>query len=145
MENNSDHSYMRGFLFGAIIGGAVGAVTALLLAPKSGEELRDDIARRSGEIYGKATDYISTAKDEADKVINQGKTQADRIVMSARTQAENLMHNAEQMIQDAKFRASNAKEQVGENINRVRDAAKAGAEAFKTEIKSTKDVDTELG
>lgn len=145
MGNNSEHSYTKGFLLGALVGGAVGAITALLVAPKSGEELREDIVRRSGEIYGKATDYISNARDEAENVVNQGKTQAERIVMNARTQAENLMHNAEQMIQEAKFRASNAKEQVGENMTRVRDAAKAGAEAFRTELKGPKDVDTELG
>ncbi|WP_308634825.1 YtxH domain-containing protein [Paenibacillus silvisoli] len=34
----------KSFLFGAIAGGVVGSVAALLLAPKSGKELRKDIA-----------------------------------------------------------------------------------------------------
>ena len=32
------NSYSKRFLLGAIVGGAVGAITALLLAPKSGKE-----------------------------------------------------------------------------------------------------------
>jgi gas vesicle protein len=145
MSNHSEYSYTKGFLLGALVGGAVGAVTALLLAPKSGEELREDIARRSGEIYGKASDYLSTARDEAENMVNQGRKQADKIVNSARNQAENLMHDAEQMIQEAKYRAANAKEQVTESVSRVRDAAKAGVDAFRSEISHNSDVDTELG
>ena len=33
-----------GFVLGAIIGGAAAAITALLYAPKSGKELREDIS-----------------------------------------------------------------------------------------------------
>lgn len=66
----------------------------MLVAPKSGEELREDIARRSGQIYDKAADYVSNARDEAEHMVNQGKIQADKIVSSAKSQAENLMQNA---------------------------------------------------
>jgi gas vesicle protein len=41
-------------LAGALIGGAIGAITALVFAPKSGRELRRDIADRSAELYDKA-------------------------------------------------------------------------------------------
>ena len=33
----------KDFLIGALVGGIVGAVTALLLAPKSGKEMRSDL------------------------------------------------------------------------------------------------------
>ena len=55
------------------------------------------------------------------------------------------MHNAEQMIQEAKYRASTAKDMVGENAARVKDAAKAGMDAFRSEFNQKGDVDTELG
>lgn len=48
------------------------------------------------------------------------------------------------MIQEAKYRAANVKDSVGEGVNKVRDAAKAGADAFKAEIRHIADVDTEL-
>jgi gas vesicle protein len=41
----SDNQGMSGksFLAGAVVGGVLGALTALLLAPKSGQELRQDL------------------------------------------------------------------------------------------------------
>ena len=39
-KNNGNN---KGFILGAIIGSAVGAITALIFAPKSGRELRQDI------------------------------------------------------------------------------------------------------
>ena len=59
MSEQNSSNYSKGFVLGAIIGGAIGAITALLLAPKSGRELREDLAMRSGEIYDKASDYFS--------------------------------------------------------------------------------------
>ncbi len=44
---------LANFLLGAIIGGAVGAVAALLLTPASGDKLRGDIQ-----------DYIDTTREE---------------------------------------------------------------------------------
>lgn len=38
------------FLIGAIIGGLVGAVLALLFAPKSGVEMRQDIAEYADQV-----------------------------------------------------------------------------------------------
>lgn len=35
----------KDFLIGTLIGGIIGATTALFLAPKSGKELRDEIGR----------------------------------------------------------------------------------------------------
>ncbi|MBE2221431.1 MAG: YtxH domain-containing protein [Anaerolineae bacterium] len=45
-ENNSDFG---AFLAGFVIGGLVGAATALILAPQSGEQTRDQISSKSGE------------------------------------------------------------------------------------------------
>ncbi|GAA0133807.1 hypothetical protein YSY43_06470 [Paenibacillus sp. YSY-4.3] len=53
----------KGWIWGAAIGTVVGSVTALLLAPKPGKELRKDIAdgarqvgEKTGEIAGKVTE-----------------------------------------------------------------------------------------
>ncbi|HEX8846328.1 MAG TPA: YtxH domain-containing protein [Pyrinomonadaceae bacterium] len=59
-----------------LIGGGIGAILALLFAPKSGSELRGDIAdvtrkgidkTREGARYvgGKATDYYGAVRDKA--------------------------------------------------------------------------------
>lgn len=38
------------FLAGSIVGGAVGSIIGLMVAPKSGKDLRADIARRAASV-----------------------------------------------------------------------------------------------
>lgn len=139
MERNDNHGYTRGFIAGILVGSLVGAVTALLFAPKSGRELRRDIAERTGELYDRAQEVLNPTQpgEELPPVTtNQGKLRAQQIVQAAREQAELLLSSAEQILHDARTKAAIAKEQIQENINRVRDAAKASVEAFKSELRS---------
>src|SRR2546429_9513184 len=62
----SDHSgdggaYMGWFFFGA----ALGAAAALLLAPKTGEETRQLLTQRSGEVAKKAQGLAAEAQGRA--------------------------------------------------------------------------------
>lgn len=61
MKDDSEivNSYAKGFLLGALIGGAVGAVTALLFAPKPGKELREELSYRSKDLIEKGQEYFS--------------------------------------------------------------------------------------
>lgn len=107
MEEQNNGSYTRGFLMGALVGGAIGGIVALLFAPKSGRDLRRDIADKTEEVYDKAQKYFTKEDSprEFDDVINEGRLRAERIVTSARTQAENILESAEQVLKDAKSRA----------------------------------------
>lgn len=134
--NNDSGNFARGFLFGAIIGGLSGAIAALLLAPKSGAELRQDIADQSVDFYSKASDYFKNLEQKIESSLNESKFKAQGIMDTARTKAEDLLHDAESVLKDARLKANTAKEQIQERIENIRDAAKAGAEAFKAEIKS---------
>jgi gas vesicle protein len=51
------------FLIPFLIGGLVGAGIALLLAPKSGKELRKDIADMTANTRDRVTDTIDKGKD----------------------------------------------------------------------------------
>ena len=76
-----------------LLGGAVGAVVALLFAPKSGRELRGDIAdvtrkgvdtarERAGEYYDstreRATEFYSTASERAGELAGVARQQVAR-------------------------------------------------------------------
>lgn len=148
MKNDSEivNSYAKGFLLGSLVGGVVGAVTALLFAPKSGRELRRDIAERSKDMYEKGSEYLEDAQSDLRTAVNQGREKADQIVRTAREQAGDLMYNAEQMLKEARYKAQTARSTVGESLSKVKDAARAGADAFRTEMNSpAPDADTELG
>lgn len=62
MENNEAKSFNgKDFVLGSIIGALGGALTALLLAPKTGTELRSDLNSGTVELKHRASDW----KDKA--------------------------------------------------------------------------------
>lgn len=134
MANNNEGSFSKGLAAGIIIGGAVGAVVALLFAPKSGKELRQDIAERSGEVYDKASTFAQEQSRVLGDYVNEGKVRADELVRSARQQAGSLLSEAEHLMNDARSRISTAQHGIKDNVSRIQDAARAGADAFQGEM-----------
>jgi gas vesicle protein len=55
------------FLAGVVIGGMIGAALGLLLAPQTGEELREQV-----------NDYVDGKKAEWDEAINEGRAAAEQ-------------------------------------------------------------------
>jgi gas vesicle protein len=55
------------FLAGVVIGGLIGAALGLLLAPQTGEELRDQI-----------DDFVGEKRAEWDEAVNEGKAAAEQ-------------------------------------------------------------------
>ena len=51
------------FIAGVITGVMFGAVAALLLAPKTGEEARQIVAARAGEVREKAGQYATSVRE----------------------------------------------------------------------------------
>jgi gas vesicle protein len=68
MSNNS--SDIGAFLAGFIIGGLVGAATALILAPQSGEETRTRLMARGNEWRDAGTQRFTPVKEQADSMLN---------------------------------------------------------------------------
>lgn len=141
----SDSNYTKGFIIGALIGGAAGAITALLLAPKSGAELRKEIADSSNEYYGKASEYFKNMEtkvgDAVATSVSEGKIKAQNMIDSARRYTEDLMEGTGNAFKDAKSKVVSAKDQVQDSIGNIREAAKAGADAFKSGMQSGREVD----
>ena len=54
-----------GFLLGALIGGTAAAVAALLLAPESGRDLRDKLAKQIDDLLDTASDYSDASKEKS--------------------------------------------------------------------------------
>ena len=79
MSRNKRLNGKKNFAVGAFFGGIVGGLTALLLAPKSGEKMRkdltkkyqdmfDDVCEQTSELVEKAKDIALTAKEAAAKI-----------------------------------------------------------------------------
>lgn len=132
--------YTKGFVFGALIGGTVGAITALLLAPKSGDELRKDIAIKSNDAYGKAQKYFVEKEveisDSVRSTVNEGRIRAEKIVSSAKSQADEILESAERVFNEAKSKAGVSKDYMNDKINKVKNAVSESTEVFKQELNS---------
>jgi len=68
------------FFAGFLIGGAVGAIAGLLLAPQSGEETRDMIAQKSSDLYDKTEDSLKEIKDKAEVVVEDIQKKGDELI-----------------------------------------------------------------
>jgi gas vesicle protein len=134
------NDYTKGMIIGAFFGGVAGAITALLLAPKSGREIRQDIAEKSSEYYNKASNVIKTVEENYAPIIsdtiNEGKAKAQSIIDIAKSKANNLINEADKVIQDARAKTTVAKDAITDKYETLRDATKAGVDAFKNEYES---------
>lgn len=70
----------KDFIMGVIIGGIIGATTALLLAPKTGTELRDSLTSQAGQLKEKTIDLSSTAKEKTTQISKQLQEQSGQLV-----------------------------------------------------------------
>ena len=68
------------FLAGFIIGGMVGSIIALLLAPQSGEETRTIIRDRSIELKDKAVEKAEAARVKAEEAAAEARSRADELM-----------------------------------------------------------------
>lgn len=131
MNNNTG----KGFLIGFLAGGALGAVLALLYAPKSGKELRDDIRSKTDEYLTDADRLLSEGKEKASEFINEGKKRAERLVSDAKFRADELLKDAEKVFSDAKTKAgdklSSSVDNLEKESSRIKTAFKSGVDAYK--------------
>jgi len=62
-----------------LIGMGIGALTALLLAPKTGKQLRKDIRRKYEDAKETVDDWTDDAREAAEDLIDRGSEIADEI------------------------------------------------------------------
>lgn len=86
----------KDFIVGSLIGGLVGAATALLLAPKSGKEMRNNLGQqasmmkeRTGKITNdaleKGSEFASVAKDKTSSLSQVVTEQSSQIMDKVRS------------------------------------------------------------
>lgn len=63
MAENNEKNVMLYFLAGVGVGALIGAAAGLLLAPKSGAETREDLARKFDELKHKIADWAKARRE----------------------------------------------------------------------------------
>lgn len=111
-------------VWGIVAGSVLGSVTALLLAPKSGKELRKDISDGTSAAIGKAQDLAGQAGELGAEWIGKAKTAAGNTVRSVREwrtgTASELAEGAGEILADA----GEALEETAEALAEAAEAAK---------------------
>ena len=90
-ENSSD---LGAFLAGFVIGSLVGAATALILAPQSGEATRTQLANLSTDLRQVSEERIDQVRNAADSYGREYRDRAGAILSDTRTMAQNLADQA---------------------------------------------------
>ena len=67
------------FLAGFIVGGALGAVAGILLAPKSGKETREQLAQSAKDAAAKADETVKEIQSKADSVVEELQRKGEEI------------------------------------------------------------------
>ncbi len=106
MSDNNSSGIVGGAFLGFALGFVAGAVTALFLTTKTGEELRSDIKKVTKEI-------ISKVEERANKVKNITKDKYNEIVNSVISTYKNLKDLTEKETEFIKEVISKQKDVVG--------------------------------
>lgn len=134
------------FFKGLLIGGTLGALAALLFAPKSGKELRGDIRRKGEEAVEGSKRLYHDARHRASALITEAVEKAQALreeaaeqLASARQKAEEILTNAEHKVDElsesAKGYYADAKAEVTKKKDKVEKTVTAGIDAARQEYK----------
>jgi gas vesicle protein len=123
-DNNSDFG---AFLAGFVIGGLVGAATALLLAPQSGEETRTYIRDKSIELKDKAGETATEARARAEAALADAQARAEAALAEAQARYDELAQAAKDKTAELKQRGQvvleEQKSKVEEKISSLKKPA----------------------
>jgi gas vesicle protein len=104
-ENTSS---VKPILSGLLLGGLVGAGTALLFAPKSGEETRAAIQSKTMELRDRTTEGVKGA-------VSQVTSKTRQVASTVRGRSQELVHQGKEVLEhqlDAASKAINRKKAV---------------------------------
>jgi gas vesicle protein len=102
-EHETNAKRPAGFLTGLFLGGVAGAVTALLLAPQSGQETRQ-------QLQDKAMKLSEQTSATVEDVFSQARTKKDEVKATLTEKARELKKQGQEVLVDQLDRVSNAAE-----------------------------------
>lgn len=138
-----------------LIGGGIGAILALLFAPKSGTELRGDIAdatrkgldktkEAASQIQEKAGEYYEVSKEKAGELYAAAGEKASDLYAAAGEKAKDVADKAKEVAGDISSKAGElgekAKDTASRTTNPISAAIEAGKDAYHDEKRRSENV-----
>ncbi|AIF43173.1 YtxH domain-containing protein [Virgibacillus sp. SK37] len=133
-KNSNSNINTKDFIIGTLIGGIVGVSAALLLAPKSGKDLRSDINDGATQMKGKASEFKDTAQEKGyhwkDKAYTTGSELKKRamdttsqLTKNASDKTKELTKTVQSKLQDKRIKEDEALEAAEEVAEAIEEAA----------------------
>lgn len=104
----SDRDDFGAFLVGFIVGGVSGAITALLLAPQSGEETRTLIKDKTIELRDSATATVEETLEKAEKTAQEAVKHAEKLLEEAKHRAKEVAEQGQVILDEGKEKVTKA-------------------------------------
>ena len=118
-DNNNE---LGAFLAGFVIGGLVGAATAFILAPQSGEETRTQIMGKSDEWRQSGSERFQQYREAANTRTQDYREQASSLVADARNRVQDtggkVQEQARIVLDSGKEQATKVKDQVNTYVRK---------------------------
>jgi len=113
--------YLSGLLTGTIIG----VVTALILAPKSGKELRGDLSVRKDKILENTNELFESVKTKSSEIVSDAKKATGQLINDGIKKVHDLTKSSEELL--------------NQSITQLEEKAQVKVTALKDNIKSGKE------
>lgn len=123
-----------------LVGGGIGAVLALLFAPKSGTELRGDIADATRKGVEKGKETAALVGERAGEYYEVTRDKAGELVSTAQDKASAAYSAAQEKVSGA---YSTAQEKAGEIAEKAKGAVSNASNPFTAAIEAGKDAYTD--
>ena len=124
------------FVKGVLIGGAIGAIAALLYAPKSGRETREELGGRVDDLYSKAREEYEVSLERAKRSYDSTISRLKELEDSAMIKAKEMEEVVGEVIVDGKDRVDHSR-------SRLKSAMDAAKNAFREEKEKGEDAGEE--
>jgi gas vesicle protein len=131
----SSESKSSGLLLGTLIGGAVGAVSALLLAPKTGEKLREELSNKYRVINERMQQMAAAVGERSKDIATTVGEKSKGIAATVSERSMDFAATAEQKKDQLTTQIVNETHKIADQANRSKDNV---VNAWKTEKEDTK-------
>lgn len=138
-QNQESNINAKDFIIGALVGGIVGAATALFMAPKSGKELRGDLSEQAIILKERTGNLRDTAVQKGNEFANTAREKTNEWSQMIQLQSNELknkmksMRNEEVVEEDAEdeVAVSNSNEEMEQKLEETKKAFEEVEENYK--------------
>jgi gas vesicle protein len=100
-NNNNNNINTKDFIIGSLVGGIVGAATALMLAPKSGKDLRTDLNDQAIVLKDRGNQLASRAKETSSSFAKSVSDQSSQVAVRVKDISNRFRQDDDQRNEDS--------------------------------------------